>query len=96
MTGTEKEKASSSVSQSTCFKPGHEEFGVDILKVKEITPLKNIAHLSRNSKTMSKIINLRGGLVPVINLRENSALRTFRAMTKPASSCLSYWENSSA
>jgi purine-binding chemotaxis protein CheW len=62
-------KAASSVSQLICFSLGREEFGVDILKVKEIVPMQAIARLPRTADTVSGIINLRGDLVPVVNLR---------------------------
>ena len=66
---SEASKAIPSVSQLICFKLGQEEFGVDILKIKEIVPVQTIAHLPQTSDTVSGIINLRGNLVPVINLR---------------------------
>jgi purine-binding chemotaxis protein CheW len=62
-------KGASTVSQLICFRLGQEEFGVDILKVKEIVPLQAIAHLPQTSEAVSGIINLRGDLVPVIDLR---------------------------
>jgi len=55
--------------QLICFKLGHEEFGVDILKVREIVPMQSIAHLPQTPDTVAGIINLRGNLIPVINLR---------------------------
>ncbi|HEX9933945.1 MAG TPA: chemotaxis protein CheW [bacterium] len=66
---SEPNKSNPSVSQLICFKLGQEEFGVDILKVKEIVPVQTIAQLPQTSDTVSGIINLRGDLVPVINLR---------------------------
>ncbi|MBN2028923.1 purine-binding chemotaxis protein CheW [bacterium] len=60
--------------QLICFKLGHEEFGVDILKVKEIVPLQYIAHLPQTPETVAGIINLRGNLIPVINLRKKFGL----------------------
>ena len=60
--------------QLICFKLGHEEFGVDILKVREIVPLQYIAHLPQTPGTVAGIINLRGNLIPVVNLRKKFGL----------------------
>ncbi len=61
-------------SEFICFKLGQEEFGVDILKVREIVPLQYIANLPQTPKTVAGIINLRGNLIPVINLRRKFGL----------------------
>lgn len=61
--------------QLICFKLGQEEFGVDILKVREIVPLQYIAHLPQTPETVAGIINLRGNLIPVINLRKKFGLK---------------------
>lgn len=60
--------------QMICFKLGQEEFGVDILKVREIVPFQYIAHLPQTPDTVAGIINLRGNLIPVIHLRKKFGL----------------------
>ena len=67
-------KYSQTMLQLICFKLGHEEFGVNILKVREIVPLQHIAHLPQTPETVAGIINLRGNLIPVINLRRKFGL----------------------
>ncbi|HDQ46316.1 MAG TPA: purine-binding chemotaxis protein CheW [bacterium] len=56
-------------SQLICFKLAEEEFGIDILKVKEIVPLQVITHLPQTPESVAGVINLRGEIIPVIDLR---------------------------
>lgn len=68
------QKRSSGQLQLICFKLGQEEFGVDILKVREIVPFQTIAHLPQTPESVAGIINLRGNLIPVIHLRKKFGL----------------------
>lgn len=54
--------------QWVCFKLGHEEFGVDILKVREIVRIQSITHVPQTPVTIAGVINLRGNVIPVIDL----------------------------
>lgn len=56
-------------SQLVCFRLGHEEFGVDILKVREILRLQKIARVPQTDAAVAGIINLRGNVIPVVDLR---------------------------
>ena len=51
------------------FLLGHEEYGVNILKVKEIIGLINITPVPETPPFVKGIINLRGKVIPVIDLR---------------------------
>ena len=46
-----------------------EEFGIEILKVQEIIGLMPVTHVPRVPKFIKGVINLRGKVIPVIDLR---------------------------
>jgi purine-binding chemotaxis protein CheW len=60
--------------QQVCFKLGREEFGVDILKVREIVRYQEIARVPQTSDFIAGVINLRGNIIPVIDLRKKVGL----------------------
>jgi len=51
------------------FKLGAEEYGIEILKVREIIGLMEITRVPRVSHCIRGVINLRGKVVPVVDLR---------------------------
>ncbi len=51
------------------FTLGEQEFGINLLKVKEIISLVEITHVPHTPRYVKGIINLRGNIVPVIDLR---------------------------
>ena len=55
--------------QLVSFKIGDEEFGVDILKVQEINRMMNLTKVPNSPEFLDGIINLRGRVIPVVNLR---------------------------
>ncbi len=55
--------------QLVSFKIGEEEFGVDILKVQEINRMVEITSVPNTPLHVEGIINLRGKVIPVIDLR---------------------------
>lgn len=55
--------------QLVSFKLGKEEFGVDILKVQEIIKLIDITTVPNAPKFVEGVINLRGRVIPIIDLR---------------------------
>jgi purine-binding chemotaxis protein CheW len=55
--------------QLVSFKIGNEEFGVDILKVQEINKLTTITKVPNTQEFIEGVINLRGRIIPVVNLR---------------------------
>jgi purine-binding chemotaxis protein CheW len=51
------------------FGLGSEEYGLEILKVKEIIGIMNITAVPQTPKYVKGVINLRGKVIPVIDLR---------------------------
>jgi purine-binding chemotaxis protein CheW len=51
------------------FKLADEEYGLEILKVREIIGLMDITRVPCTQEFMSGVINLRGKVIPVIDLR---------------------------
>ncbi len=57
------------VKQLVSFRIGGEEFGVDILMVQEIIRLTTITPIPNASRSILGMINLRGRIIPVVDLR---------------------------
>lgn len=55
--------------QFVIFRLENEEYGIDILKVKEIKEMMNITRVPKAAHFVSGVINLRGEVIPVIDLR---------------------------
>ena len=55
--------------QLVSFKLGDEEFGVDILRVQEINRMMQITRVPNSPDSVEGVINLRGRVIPVIDLR---------------------------
>ncbi len=55
--------------QLVSFKIGNEEFGVDILKVQEINRMMEITTVPNAPTFVEGVVNLRGRIIPVIDLR---------------------------
>jgi len=51
------------------FAIGDEQYGVDIMAVREIKGWSNIIHLPRQPNYLRGVLNLRGVMVPIIDLR---------------------------
>ena len=60
--------------QLVSFKIGEEEFGVDILKVQEINRVVQITQLPNAPDFIEGVMNLRGRVVPIVNLRKRFGL----------------------
>lgn len=56
--------------QLVSFRIGDEEFGVDILKVQEINRMNQITRVPNAPEYVSGVMNLRGKVIPVIDLRQ--------------------------
>ncbi|UCC45265.1 MAG: chemotaxis protein CheW [Candidatus Zixiibacteriota bacterium] len=56
--------------QLVSFKIGSEEFGVDILKVQEINRMVDITRVPQAPHYVQGVINLRGKVIPVVDLRK--------------------------
>jgi purine-binding chemotaxis protein CheW len=55
--------------QYLTFKLGNEIFATDVAKVREVLDLTTITAIPRTPDFMSGVINLRGSVVPVVDLR---------------------------
>lgn len=66
---SEKQHLSGEQVQVVSFHLGNEEYGVDISGVQEIIRMVEITHVPRAPRFMQGVINLRGQLIPIIDLR---------------------------
>ncbi len=55
--------------QYLTFRLGNEIFAIDVAKVREVLDLTTITAIPRTPEFMSGVINLRGSVVPVVDLR---------------------------
>lgn len=60
--------------QLVTFSIGEEEFGVNILKVQEIIRTMEITKVPRAPEFVEGVINLRGKVIPIIDLRRRFGL----------------------
>lgn len=60
--------------QLVTFSIGEEEFGVDILKVQEIIRTMEITKVPRAQNFVEGVINLRGKVIPIIDMRRRFGL----------------------
>ncbi|AGW13488.1 MAG: chemotaxis protein CheW [Desulfovibrio sp.] len=60
--------------QLVTFSIGDEEFGVDILKVQEIIRTMEITKVPRAPEFVEGVINLRGKVIPILDLRRRFGL----------------------
>jgi len=51
------------------FAIGDEQYGVDIMAVREIKEWSNVTHLPRQPEYVRGVLNLRGAVLPIIDLR---------------------------
>lgn len=66
---TEKKAASAGSQQFLTFTIGNEEYGVDIMTVREIKGWQEITHLPNTPEWMRGVMNLRGLIIPIFDLR---------------------------
>lgn len=64
-----KDSSSEELLQLVTLTLGSEEYAVDILKVQEINRMKEITRVPNSPSYVEGVINLRGKVIPVINLR---------------------------
>jgi purine-binding chemotaxis protein CheW len=57
------------VSQFISFAIGDDQYGVDIMAVREIKGWSEITHLPKQPEYVRGVLNLRGVIVPIIDLR---------------------------
>jgi purine-binding chemotaxis protein CheW len=66
---SDKQNNISEILQLVSFGIGEEEFGVDILEVQEIIRMINVTNVPNSPEFVEGVINLRGRVIPVIDLR---------------------------
>jgi purine-binding chemotaxis protein CheW len=64
------------------FKLADEEYGLEILKVQEIIQMQAVTRVPRTPEYVRGVINLRGKVIPVIELRKKFGLNTFEDTEK--------------
>jgi len=65
----EQTQLSGEIVKVVSFHLGSEEYGVDIAQVQEIIRMVEITHVPKAPRFMEGVINLRGQLIPIIDLR---------------------------
>jgi len=61
--------------QMVTFQLGEEHYGIDIMKVKEIHKVKDVRPIPNAPVYVEGIFNLRGAIIPLINLHKRFHLR---------------------
>ncbi len=61
--------------QVVSFLVGEEEYGIEILYIHEINKIAHITRVPNVPRFIKGIMNLRGNVIPVVNLREKFGLR---------------------
>jgi purine-binding chemotaxis protein CheW len=62
-------KADQRAGKYLTFELGHEEFGIQVLKVREIMGIQDITAVPQTPAYVKGVINLRGKVIPVVDLR---------------------------
>jgi purine-binding chemotaxis protein CheW len=75
-TGQVKEEIAEKAGKYLAFVLGVEMYGLEILKVQEIIGLINITKVPRTPDFIRGVINLRGKVIPVMDLREKFGLES--------------------
>ena len=72
------------LNQLISFEVGEEEYGLDILRVKEVIRIREITRLPNTPSFVKGIINLRGDVIPIVDLRDKFGLehREYTSMTR--------------
>ena len=65
----ENKNESTELLQLVSFKIANEEFGIDILNVQEINKMTQVTKVPNSPEFVEGVINLRGRVIPVVNLR---------------------------
>lgn len=71
---TQTKAAPEELLQLVSFHIGAEEFGLDILRVQEINRMVEITRVPNSPHFVSGVINLRGRVIPIVDLRERFGL----------------------
>ena len=69
-------KATENLRQFISFSVGDEDYGLELLRVKEVIRVRQITWLPKAPSFVKGIINLRGDVIPLIDLRERFGLES--------------------
>ena len=69
MSETIEQTADAPVGEYLTFKLGDEEYGIEILKVQEIRGYDAVTRIANTPEFIKGVINLRGTIVPIVDLR---------------------------
>jgi purine-binding chemotaxis protein CheW len=67
--GHDKTQATGPTKEFLTFRLGAEEYGIDILRVQEIRSYEEPTRIANSPKFIKGVVNLRGVIVPVVDLR---------------------------
>lgn len=62
------------VTQYLTFRLGDEVYGLDVIHIKEVLGVPRITRVPRMPEYLSRVINLRGNVVPVLDVRQKFGL----------------------
>jgi purine-binding chemotaxis protein CheW len=71
---TDGKSTSNELIQLVSFKLDNEEYGIEVLKVREIIRMIPITHMPNSPQYVEGIINLRGKIIPVVSMRKKFCL----------------------
>ena len=71
-----KVKEAEELRQFISFSVGEEEYGLELLRVKEVIRVREITWLPKAPSFVKGIINLRGDVIPIIDLRDKFGLES--------------------
>ncbi|MBO8130580.1 MAG: chemotaxis protein CheW [Candidatus Marinimicrobia bacterium] len=71
---TKNERNKSRAGKYLTFKLSNEEYGIEILKVREIIGVMDITYVPRTPDFVRGVINLRGKIIPIVDLRKKFGL----------------------
>ena len=77
--------------QYLTFRLGEEIFAVDVSHVREILEFTTVTKVPKTPDYMTGVINLRGSVVPVLDMRPSSASPGRKRRSIPASSSWKYF-----
>ncbi|MBY0572417.1 MAG: chemotaxis protein CheW [Undibacterium sp.] len=66
---TEEKKEDIGTNEFLAFTLGNEEYGIDILKVQEIRGYEAVTRIANAPEFLKGVINLRGIIVPIVDMR---------------------------
>ena len=72
-------KGTGDLRQFISFSIGEEEYGLELLRVKEVIRIREITWLPKAPSFVKGIINLRGDVIPIIDLRDKFGLEAKEA-----------------